>query len=237
MRCGRCGTGPVSHVCAASGADLGACPLIAALITVLISLSPAADAADGQWRDPRPYARPVLNVSGISVNGNFFAVASGGAVGGVFVKYKDKPHWLSHTRALALGSYGLTSGSLGADGRVGSFIGPDGKVFRVQVGPDVWFNGYGDVNAVDYHLPWSPGVDLSTVTTLKIVKELHLVGEATPGWAFLPDRQQGGLGPFHELTLAASMVVRTDLVRLTLGYRRRWTNFGMFEGIILSGAL
>lgn len=205
-----------------------------AIATALL-LTSTAEASD--WREPKPYVRPVLNVSAVSVNGSFFAIASGGAVGGVTTRYKEVPHWYSHTRASAIGSYGLTTGSLGGDLRLGSFIGPDGKLARLQVGPDLWYNGYGVIGAPDFHLPWSPGVDLSTVATLKIVKELHLVGEATPGWAFLPDRQQGGIGPFHELTLAASAVVRTQVLRITVGYSRRYTNFGMVEGLILSGAI
>ena len=208
--------------------------MIAIALSLLVS---SATAGDSAWREPKPYVRPLLNASAVSVNGNFFAIASGGAVGGVRVRYKDKPHWLSHTRLQGLGSYGITSGSLGADVRLGSFIGPDGKVARLQMGPDVWFNGYGVIGAPDYHLPWSPGVDLSTVATLKIVKELHLVGEATPGWAFLPDRQLGGLGPFHELNLAAMAVVRTKALAVTVGYSRRYTNFGVVEGLILAAAI
>jgi hypothetical protein len=206
--------------------------MVAFLLTLLATASSA-----GEWREPKPYVRPLLNVSAVSVNGNFFAIASGGAVGGVRVRYKKPPHWLSHTRAQAVGSLGLSTMSLGGDLRLGSFFGPDGKVARLQVGPDFWYNGYGQVGALDYHLPWSPGVDLATVTTLKVVKELQIVGEVTPGWAFLPDRQLGGLGPFHELNLAAYAVVRTKVIRLTVGYSRRYTNFGMVEGLILSGAL
>lgn len=191
----------------------------------------------GEWRDPKPYVLPVLNVGVVVVDGFTAAQASAGAIGGVRVRYSDKPHWVSHTRASVIGSYGLNTGSLGADLRLGSFIGPDWKVVQYQVGPDAWYNGYGRIDAEDYWLPWSPGVDLRNVVTLKFAPELHVVGEATPGWAFVTDRQTGDVDPFHELTLAAMLVIRAPFARLTIGYSRQYRSFGMSEGLILSGAL
>ena len=154
-----------------------------------------------------------------------------------FNAYLD--HWLSHTRGRVIGSYGLLSGGLGADLRVGSFFGPDWKMLRYQLGPDIWYNGYGnvDTSTQDYWLPWAPGVDISNVVTLKLLTEFHIIGEATPAFVFHPDRQSDQVEPFDELTLALAGVIRTQPIRLTVGYLRRYQAGGVYEGLILSGAI
>jgi hypothetical protein len=197
----------------------------------------SSPAAAGDWRDPKPYLLPQLNVSLISVNGQSSAQASVGLIGGMRMRYVGKPNLLSNTRASAVGTYGLNTGSLGGDFRVGSFLGPQGKFLLYQIGPDVWFNGYGQPDAFDYFMPWSPGVDVKNQLTFTPIREISLVGEATPGWAFVPARQTGGVGPFHELTLTAMAVIRASAIRLTVGYTRQYRSFGTFNGIILSGAL
>ncbi|MEQ1506484.1 MAG: hypothetical protein ABMB14_29925 [Myxococcota bacterium] len=196
-----------------------------------------AAAVAGSWSEPKPYALPVLNVTLIAVNGQTSAVASAGLIGGMRLRYRDQPHWLSNTRASLIGSYGLLSQSLGADLRVGSFLGPSGSLFTYQLGPDVWYDGYGREGASDYWLPWSPGVDLHNELTFHPIREISLVGEATPGWAFAASRQDGGVGPFHELTLSALVVLRTPVIGLTVGYTRQYRSFGTYDGLILSGAL
>lgn len=207
------------------------------LVAAALGWSTVAEAAPQGWSAPRPYILPIVNFSIVAVNGETSAQASGGLVGGMRLRYGLPPHWLSHTRAQAVGTYGVTTGSLGADARVGSFIGPDGKVFLYQLGPDVWYNGYGNPDAEDYHLPWSPGVDLRNVLTLKIIREFQLVAEATPGWAFVEERRQGGIGPFDELTLTGMAVLNTEVMRFTVGYTRQYRSFGVYQGLILSGAL
>ncbi|MCA9488770.1 MAG: hypothetical protein KC621_02575 [Myxococcales bacterium] len=195
----------------------------------------AAHAAD--WRDPKPYIAPVVNLSLISVNGNTSAQAAVGAVGGVRVRYSGQPHWLSHSRAMAVGSYGLNTGSLGGDLRLGSFFGPDGKLAQLQVGPDLWYQGYGKQGAADYWLPWAPGLDLRSVATLKLAREVHIVGEASPGFVFLEERRSDQVKPFDQLSLAAMLVIRAPFARLTIGYSRQYNSYGVVEGLILSGAL
>ena len=195
----------------------------------------------GEWKDPKPYIAPIINLSAISVNGDWYAVAAAGATGGVRIRYTDPPHWLSNTRAVVVGMYGIPSGSLGAELRGGSFIGPDWKYLQWQVGPDVFYNGYGSPEAVDYWLAWAPGLDLHNVVTLKIAPEFQIVGEATPGWVFREERKQGpgveSVAPFDQLTLAAMVVIRAPFARLTVGYSRQYSSVGTIEGIILSGAL
>lgn len=192
-----------------------------------------ADAAE--WTAPQPYVLPVLNLSVIAINGTTTAQASAGLVGGMRMKYRESPHWLSHTRGSVIGQYGVLSGSLGADLRAGSFFGPDGRWLQYQLGPDFWYNGYGRQDAVDYYLPWSPGMDLHNALTFKIVREFQIVGEANPGWVFLEERRADNLGPMHELTLTAMAVIRARVINLTVGYTRQYRAFGVYEGLILSG--
>lgn len=204
-------------------------------------LAALATASAGEWREPKPYLVPILNASAVSVNGDWVAIFAAGGAGGVRVRWSEAPHWLSHTRAVVVGMYGVPSGSLGAEMRAGSFVGPDWKHLQWQVGPDLFYGGYGDPDALDYWLPFAPGLDLHNVVTLKASRELHLVGEATPGWVFREERKQPAgvesVAPFDQLTLAAMAVIRAPFMRLTVGYSRQYSSVGVIEGIILSGAL
>ncbi len=189
------------------------------------------------WGKPKPYVRPILTGGVISVNGDTHALATGGAVAGVTVRDRDDPHWLSHTRTQVTGTYGITSGSLGADVRVGSFIGPDTKLIQYQVGPDLYYNGYGTTTAPDYFLAWSPGLDLRNTVLLKLSKPFKLYGELTPGWVFTPARQSDIVTPFHELRMLAAAVLVTPAVRLTVGVQRTYSVAGVIDSLVLSGAL
>lgn len=205
------------------------------MIAVVLAL--VDPAAAGDWSAPKPYAQPILNFNVAAVDGETFVQGVGGLAAGARLRHKGKAHLLSHTRGQAVGMLGIPSGSLGVDLRAGSFIGPDPRFIRYQIGPDVWFNGYGTNDSLDYWLPYSPGVDLSNVLTLKFAREFQIIGEATPGWAFVPERQQGGVGPFHELTLTAMAVLRTPVLSINAGYTRRYLTFGVYEGLILSLAI
>ncbi|HHO53481.1 MAG TPA: hypothetical protein ENK18_22070 [Deltaproteobacteria bacterium] len=194
-------------------------------------------AAAGGWSAPKPYAQPILDLNVAAVNGETFMQGTAGLAAGARSRHSGKAHVLSHTRGQAVGMVGIPSGSLGVDLRAGSFIGPDPRFIRYQIGPDIWFNGYGTNESRDYWLPYSPGIDLSNELTLKFAREFQIIGEATPGWAFVPERQQGGVGPFHELTLTAMAVLRTPVLSLNVGYTRRYLTFGVYEGLILSMAI
>lgn len=199
-------------------------------------LSLRADGSRNSW-ESTPYVLPRLDFQAVTVGQVTTAQAIVGLEGGLLSRQARKPHWLSHTRAGVSGIYGFSAGSLGADVRAGSFFGPDGALVRWQVGPDVWFNGYGSRNALDYHLPWSPGVNLRNVAMLKVVRGLGLVGEASPGWAFLPARQRGGVGPMHELTLLGAVAIQSRVAVVTLGYQRSWNAVGVVEGFVIRGGL
>jgi len=202
---------------------------------LLLALLGTAEAAN--WGKTKPYVRPVLTGGVISVNGRTHAQATGGVVAGATVRDRADPHWFSHTRGLATGTYGLTTGNLGAQVRAGSFIGPDGKIFRYQIGPDVFFDGYGQPGAEDLHLPWSPGVDIVNSLLVKLSKPLVLRGDLTPGWVFVPERQAKSVKPFHQLTASAVAVLRTDALRLTVGWQRSYNRAGVVDALILSGAI
>jgi hypothetical protein len=191
----------------------------------------------GGWGQPHPYAYPVLNIGVVSVaGGESAAQASIGMVGGARVKYRDGLGWLWDTRGSAIGTYGLNTGSLGADLRVGSFLGPDGKFVTYQLGPEFWFDGYGNEQSVDYQLAWSPGIDLFNQLTLKPIPEVHLIGQVIPGFAFEESRRANRqVAPFDELTLAALLDLRTPVLGLTVGWMRQYQSYGKLDGLILSG--
>ena len=183
---------------------------------------------DRDWSEPKPYVQPQLSASVVQINGVVVPQAVFGASAGFFLFDQDKPHWLSHSRVSATGNYGLGSSSLGYDGRLGSFFGPDGKWVQLQSGPDVWFNGYGTASSTDYYLPSSPGVDLKNSALLKLTDKFTVQFEATPGWAFAPERQSAieTLKVAHELTVGGVASVDTDSFSMLLGYLRAWNSAG-----------
>jgi len=191
------------------------------------------------WGKPVPYAVPRLSASYVQVNETGTLQLMGGGEAGVLLRDQDTPHWLSQSRLSAVGLYGLGTNSLGGDLRLGSFIGPDGTFARLMTGPDIWYNGYGKPDALDYHLIWSPGVDLRNTVLLKLSEPFRLAGEVTPGWAFVKGRQTAveELVVFHELQLAGMALIRTDGFNLTVGYRRTWDAVGIRNTLILGASI
>ena len=202
-------------------------------IGMALAASPTAANEKSDWRD-RPYILPRLNVGYVSVNGTGFAQATGGLEGGLIRRYRQKPHYVWTTRASALGLLGLTDFSYGVDLRGGSFIGPDYKYLRLSLGPDLWYNGYGDPQAYGYYLPYSVGIDLPATALFKLAKGVGITTRAVPGWAFDADRRGGGVGPFDELTLLAALNLDVKNMSVTVGYQRSYNVAGVTEGIILS---
>jgi hypothetical protein len=185
----------------------------------------------------RTYLRPRLNLRLLDVNGIGVAQGVLGGEAGLVRQYQRNPHYRCHTRASAVGLIGVPTASLGGDFRIGSFIGPEYRVVRLSIGPDLWYNGYGTPSSEDYWLPWSPGVDVPLAALWKLTSAVHLTTSVTPGWAFDPDRQAMPIGPFHELTLAAILGLDLPRTRLTAGYSRTWNGIGVTDGIILSLSL
>lgn len=193
----------------------------------------------GTWQSQPTYVQPHLGLGGVWVNGVTHVQASLGADVGQRWRFDEAPYWLDHARASATGLYGVTSGSLGADFRVGNFIGPDGKVATLQVGPDLWFNGYGDVGSEDYLLPWAPGLDLRTMVVGKLAKGVRLIGEGTPGWAFDARRQSDPRiwGLFDQASILGALALSFDDLRVTVGWSRVWDSSGTRDMLVLGGGI
>lgn len=202
------------------------------MLTLLLGLT-TADAAG--WRAPNWYADPILSAGFVSVNGNAFAQATGGLEGGFRRRYRGPQRYLHHTRARGVATYGITSGSLGADMRIGSFVGPIWKRVVLQHGPDLWYSGYGQPGARDYQLAWSPGLDLYNGVRIKAAKGLFLNGWAVPGWAFNKDRRGGGVWIFDEVSLGAAVTARVNQFTVNVGYGHRWNAAGEQGFLILGG--
>ncbi len=204
------------------------------MIALLLALAGTARA--GEWTEPRPYVRPILNIGYVSVNGQGTAQGIGGAEAGFVTREKDGV-LLDRTRAQAVGMYGFTSGSLGGDLRVGSFIGPDTKAIRLLTGPDLFYNGYGVPGAPDYFLAWSPGLDIRNTATLKVAKGFRILGHVVPGWAFHPDRAAPNVPVFTHVNLGASARVSTPALSITVGVERQVNAAGTQDFIVLGAAI
>lgn len=200
--------------------------------------SPAHAAPQKRGWEGTPYFAPILSGGGVLVNGQTVVQTQiGGEVGYRYRYRKPRPHVVGRTRARAVGIY-ATTGSLGADVRLGSFMGPDWKVVQLLHGPDFWFDVYGSPRAPDYHLPPTVGVDLLNQVTVRIIQgQLNWVTAVSPGWVSNRQRRAPQLGPFHTMTARTAMVLRTDFGTLQLGVQRQWTSAGPVNGLILSGSL
>lgn len=194
------------------------------------------EAVGSEW-SRRFYARPRGNVRAIRVGDRTGALALVGAEGGVrYARTRDgRPDLLGRTRVLGDVMYGLLSNASGYQVRLGSFIGPTGKVVTYQVGPDFWGNQYGNPASLDFHLPFSLGVDLSNVVIFHIDPQVSAQIGVSPGWAFNRARQVGRIGPFHELNAFVALAVRTRGFGFVVGYQRTWNAAGATDGLILSG--
>lgn len=205
------------------------------MIAVFLALVGSASASD--WSEPKPYLQPRLSVGYVSVNGQGTAQGIGGADVGIRLRDRDAPHLLSISRVSAVGMYGFTSGSFGADFRVGSFIGPDGKAVRLMTGPDLFYNGYGVPGALDYYLAWSPGLDIRNTALFKIAKEFKIAAHVVPGWAFNPDRAAPDVPVFTHVSMGAAAILNTGSFRVTAGYERQWNVAGTQDFIILGAGI
>ena len=88
------------------------------MMTTLLALAGSmalAGSPGGHW-ETKPYIQPRANIRAVSVNGKLTAQAILGAEGGLKYNKLGSP-WQGRTRLSAIGMYGLTSGSLGADVR------------------------------------------------------------------------------------------------------------------------
>lgn len=201
-------------------------------------LAMLGSAAAGEWSEPRPYVIPHLSVGYVSVNGQGTAQGIGGADVGVRVRQKDKPHLLSDSRVRALGMYGLSSGAVGADLRLGSFIGPDGKLVRLMTGPDFFYSGYGERGATnDYYLAWSPGLDIRNTALFKIHESFRIGLHVIPGWAFDAERHSDDIPVFNHVNLGAVAMINAGPIGLTVGVERQINSAGTQDYIVLGAGI
>lgn len=185
----------------------------------------------------KPYGRPRGDVRALRVNGVVAAQAIVGAEAGLrYVHQRDgKRDLLGRTRILADALVGLGTDSFGYQARLGSFIGPTSEYVTWQVGPDLWVSQYGSPTSIDYHLPWSPGIDIPNVVLFHVHPAADLQLGASPGWAFRRPRQVNRIGPFHELSGFAAVAVSAGGFSLVVGLQRVWNAAGATDGLILSG--
>lgn len=202
-------------------------------------LTVASWAADDGWTRPKPFVQPILGAGFVTVNGVGVGQVTGGATAGFVTRYKAKPvSWVDTTRAQLTGTVGLPTWSMGADARVGSFIGPSVGPLLVQAGPDVSFNGYGRLGAEDYWLPWAPGIGIPVQARLIVAPSaLTIRGDVVPGWVFAAARQSGLVDPLHELTAGASAALNAGPIGFTIGYRRFWNAAGAYDLLSFGAAL
>lgn len=195
---------------------------------------PPASAWTRKW-----YAAPRGNVRAVSVNGRTAALVLIGVEGGLrYVHLADgTPDITGRTRAQVDGLYGLTGNSFGYGLRLGSFIGPTSKIVTYQVGPDLWANQYGQPGALDFHLPFSVGLDVPNTLIFHVDPRVNAQIGVIPGWAFDPDRQVGRVGPFHELTAFVAVAISVNGFSMVVGYQRQYNAAGTTDGLILSGGL
>lgn len=209
----------------------------------LAPVAPPPDPWQSKW-----YARPRLNGRFVNVNGTGFFQASGGAEVGLRYDHGDvlqkgsrwvreRADLVGRTRLQGDVLYGVSTNSMGYGLRLGSFIGPTSKLVTYQVGPDLWGTQYGSVTADDYFLPFSLGVDVMNLVVFHIDPAVTAQVGIIPGWAFSGPRQQGRIGPFHELTGFAMVNVRTNGLSVNVGFQRQYNAAGVFDGLILSGGL
>jgi hypothetical protein len=201
------------------------------VLTLLLGLcGPSIALAGSAW-----YGKPQANVRVVRINENTVIQASAG--GEVGLRYGLSEFFKGRTRLGAIGLYGLNTNTLGADLRLGTFLGPAGRTGFLQIGPDLWMNGYDGTDEKDYKLVWSQGLSITTTGSLTLHPSIRLIGAISPGWAFNPVRQRDGLGPFDELNMMTATVISGGDGHLTIGYQQSWNSAGIIQGLILSGGL
>lgn len=176
-----------------------------------------------------PFFRPDGGFSLYAGSGYIASAIAIGLVGGV--QYWDQESRLhGQTRAKATGL--LLSGGLGYDLRVGSFIGPADKYWSVQVGPDVFRNGF---RAGGFVMEPSLGIDFVTRATLG-PPEAFLIAGVTPAVLFNPDRRvnwdaEDHIGFGHEFEWQLGAVIDAGPLHLGAIYSRRITAVGIQQGV------
>jgi hypothetical protein len=185
-----------------------------------------------------PWWEPISNLQGKFITGPtwsgnplFSVILEGGVLGGVQYRQEAKPHLYGFTRGQGVTQFSITHGTLGLDGRIGSYFGVDGKWMRVVTGADFFYNVYG-VNGfgADYFLPASPGILWETRASFKATKEFWISGWIGPGWAFDKDRNRTGI--IDELNIKG-LIAYFGEFDIAVGWQVSWNSAGRQHGPIL----
>lgn len=185
-----------------------------------------------------PYWEPVSHlqgqfITGPSWTGNpvFSVQLVGGVLGGVRYRQEARPHLFGYTRGEGTTEFSITHGTLGLDGRIGSFFGVDGKYVRATTGPDFFYNMYGVSGfGADYFLPASPGLLWDMRASFKATKDLWITGRMAPGWAFDKDRNR--TGAIDELHISG-MISYFGQFDVAVGWQVSWNAAGRQHGPVL----
>lgn len=184
-----------------------------------------------------PYWEPISHLQGQFVTGpswsgrpTFTAQVVGGVLGGVRYRQNMRPHLFGYTRAQGTTTFSITHGTLGLDGRIGSFFGVDGKWVRATTGPDFFYNAYGISGGGDYILPASPGLAWDMTASFKATKDFWVTGTVAPGWTFDKDRFRDGI--LDELHMEL-MIAYFGLFDVAVGWQVDWNAAGRQHGPVV----
>ena len=175
-----------------------------------------------------PYWDPLGNVSIYGGSGNQVLAWNLGLQGGV--NYWDSQTILAgRTRAQVMGTF--VGGLAGTDLRLGSFIGPQEKMWSLMSGLDVFRNGF---TSSRMSLPVSWGVDLPVVLTFGPPEVAFLAGVST-AWLAEPSRRVNwdatpSFGFGHEFGWRAGVAINMGNLTVSGFYTKRRTSRGPVQG-------
>lgn len=198
-----------------------------------VNKNPKANLKKGPHWDDWTEIQPTVNVNTLLQQGGGTTLQTVVGLDGVAgFRYSESPNWFSETRIGGDFLLGVNNGSVGYDFSGSSVIGPDSDILRFTWGPELWFNGYGTVTSTrGYYLPASLGLSLPTALTVK-AGDANLTLGGSPGWAFMPLRQNAAIAVVDELVLSALLGVKAGDIDLGAGYARTLNVAGAFNGII-----
>ncbi|MBK7758367.1 MAG: hypothetical protein IPO67_11080 [Deltaproteobacteria bacterium] len=179
--------------------------------------------------DWAPYWEPIAGYQIYNAGRFGTSVFTVGAMVGV--RYEDQQSPLVGRTRVAASA--LLGGGLGVDARLGSFLGPAGKYWSVQAGPDFFYNRYVEGNLS--FLPPSPGMDMVVRATLG-PEQVYVLGGVSPAILLSPDRRVNwertdrfGFG--HEFEWYVGGVIDTDVFSFALTWRERTISTGVIQSV------
>lgn len=188
--------------------------------------SPFHQIAD-RWRF-KPFWDPVGSAALYGGAGNQVLAFNIGLQGGV--NYWDTQSILAgRTRAQAVGTF--AGGLAGSDLRIGSFMGPQEKLWSVMSGVDVFRNGF---TSSRVQLPMSWGVEVPVVATFGPQEVAFLAGVST-AWLAEPSRRVNwdaspNFGFGHEFGWRAGVSINMGALNVSGFYSKRSTSRGPVQG-------